>query len=207
MITDSMQLARVMQHATVGGMQGMDSVVGIAFLTMQVEHVYGEIVEFGCCEGKTSCVISAFTNKPLHVYDSFQGLPEKHEKDGVSEKFVKGEIRSCPERVIQNFNTMGLVPPKIHAGWFFDLKDSDVPDAISLAFLDADFYESITQSLNIVYPRMSPGGLIIIHDYLHTELPGVKLACDEFEQNIPEKFTPVGLGLNSVAMLYGLWKE
>jgi O-methyltransferase len=66
---------------------------------------------------------------------------------------------------------------------------------IAFAYLDSDFYESILVSLEHVYPRLPRNGLMIIDDYgdkarnplAWDELPGVKLACDDFFADKPEK--------------------
>lgn len=48
----------------------------------------------------------------------------------------------------------------------------------SLVNLDVDLYESTLSCLNFFYPRMSKGGVVILHDY--TVYQGVRKAVDEF---------------------------
>ena len=68
--------------------------------------------------------------------------------------------------------------------WAYDtphlLAAADVPASIAFAFLDGDFYESILTSLKLVWPRMSPGGVVLIDDYQRPELPGVERAVHDF---------------------------
>ena len=73
--------------------------------------------------------------------------------------------------------------PVIKKSWFKDLTDNDIPKKISFAFLDGDFYESIKDSLNLIYNNVSSGGIILIDDYNHQALPGVQIAVDEFLKN------------------------
>ena len=54
-----------------------------------------------------------------------------------------------------------------------------------LVNLDADLYNPTKAGLEYFYPRLSPGGVIIIHDYNY-KWPGIKKAVDEFVQTIPE---------------------
>ncbi len=78
--------------------------------------------------------------------------------------------------------------PHIHAGWFSETLPRDLPDRVAAAYFDGDFYDSIMASLEAVWPRLSPNGLILIDDYADLErsprawskLPGVKAACDDF---------------------------
>lgn len=121
--------------------------------------------------------------KRLWIYDSFEGLPEKNIADesvlGVD--FREGELFVTKREVKERFLRAGLPVPVIKKAWFCDLSDEDIPEKIAFAFLDGDFYESIRDSLKLVGPRMSEGGVIIIHDYTNPALPGVKKAVDEWK--------------------------
>jgi O-methyltransferase len=129
------------------------------------------------CEGGES-LNSA---KKLWIYDSFEGLPEKTAMDesvlGVD--FKGGELFVTKREVKERFLRAGLPVPVIRKGWFADLMDDDLPERIAFAFLDGDFYESIRDSLRLVAPRMSEGGVIVVHDFTNPALPGVKRAVDE----------------------------
>ena len=46
--------------------------------------------------------------------------------------------------------------------------------------LDPDLYEPILAGLEFFYPRLSRGGVILIHDYFNSAYPGSKRAVDEF---------------------------
>jgi O-methyltransferase len=57
-----------------------------------------------------------------------------------------------------------------------------MPNPIAFAFLDGDFYDSILESLKLIWPRMNPRGIILIDDYQRPELPGVERAVYDFFQ-------------------------
>jgi O-methyltransferase len=57
----------------------------------------------------------------------------------------------------------------------------EIPECIALLRLDTDFYESTLHELVHLYPRLSPGGLLIIDDYGHWQ--GAKKAVDEYFGN------------------------
>ncbi len=120
--------------------------------------------------------------KKLWIYDSFEGLPEKSSADesvlGID--FKGGELFVTKREVKERFLRAGLPVPVIKKGWFKDLTAEDLPLKIAFAFLDGDFYESIRDSLKLVGPRMSTGGVIAVHDYTNPALPGVKKAVDEW---------------------------
>lgn len=147
----------------------------------------GEIVELGCYVGTTSMFVRRLLdarkeNRAFHVYDSFQGLPEKSAQDtsSVGEAFAVGELAVSKKQFMQTFARAGLVAPIVHKAWFKELTPSDIPENIAFAFLDGDFYESIRDSLKLVVPRMTKGGTIVVDDYAREALPGAAKAVHEY---------------------------
>ena len=59
--------------------------------------------------------------------------------------------------------------------------DGNFPEKISLLRLDTDFYESTKKELEILFPKLQSGGIIIIDDYGHWK--GCKKAVDEYFVN------------------------
>lgn len=154
----------------------------------------GDVVEFGCYAGTTSLFIrrvldDAGQPRQFHVYDSFEGLPEKTSQDhnAAGVDFVAGELAVSKKQFLHALQQAHLVPPIAHKAWFNDLTEKDVPKQIAFAFLDGDFYESIKTSLALVWPGMTEGGKILVHDYKRETLPGVERAVHEFLQGKPYK--------------------
>ncbi|QQS69945.1 class I SAM-dependent methyltransferase [Candidatus Saccharibacteria bacterium] len=161
--------------------------------------VEGDIVEFGCYIGTTSLFIRrlldnqqtasvkgrSFHAPEFHVYDSFEGLPEKSVWDASpsGEQFTAGELAVSKKQFLREFQKAHLQPPIVHKGWFSSLTEKDVPENISFAFLDGDFYESIHDSLRLVLPRMQKGGVIVVDDYAREALPGAAKAVHEYFQS------------------------
>jgi len=152
------------------------------------KSIEGSVVEFGCYIGTTSLFIRRLLDAKelsetieFHVYDSFEGLPEKTAADGsrAGEQFRAGELAVSKKAFIREFQKFHLKLPFIHKGWFNTLTSEDVPDKIAFAFLDGDFYESIRDSLQLVLPRMQKGGVIIVDDYAREALPGAARAVHE----------------------------
>lgn len=57
-------------------------------------------------------------------------------------------------------------------------QNNDIPPEISVLRLDTDFYESTKVELEVLYPRLSNSGVLIIDDYGHWE--GSRKAVDEY---------------------------
>jgi len=58
------------------------------------------------------------------------------------------------------------------------------PKEIALLRLDTDYYESTRHELEHSYPRLSPGGILIIDGYGH--FMGAKKAVNEYFNQHPE---------------------
>ena len=151
----------------------------------------GAVLELGCNVGMTTTFIQRLLNaaesdKDIHVYESFKGLPEKTEGDGETAS-VAGESTVSKHDFINTFKLAGLKLPVINEGWFREIPDEQYPDKICFAFFDGDFYSSITDSFEKVYYKMVPGGIILVHDYAWQNYPGVQKACEDFLKDKPEK--------------------
>lgn len=147
----------------------------------------GDVVELGCYLGTSSLFIrrvldKAGSTKTFHVYDSFEGLPEKlgQDQSAAGDQFVAGELLATKKQLIEQFRKAHLAVPVIHKGWFEDLTVQDIPDKIAFAFLDGDYYSSIRTSLKLIESHMSPDGIIVVDDYRNEALPGAAKALDEW---------------------------
>lgn len=151
--------------------------------------IAGDVVELGCYIGTTSLFLRRTLNaldlsqtRLLYAYDSFTGLPNKTQADtsGAGEQFKAGELAVSKKQFLREFQKTNLKPPITVKAWFKELTPEQLPDQIAFAFLDGDFYESIRDSLRLVWPRLVEGGIITIDDYNRAALPGVTQAVQEF---------------------------
>ncbi|CAK0895588.1 unnamed protein product [Prorocentrum cordatum] len=190
MLEQSVPAREVLRGHGGGGMMARSELRAVLGHLAAVGDVEGAVVELGCNAGSTSVLVRRLLDHPgmpareFHVYDSWEGLPEKHQKDGESDWYASGSLASTQEQLQRKFRRANLKPPKQHKGWF---SDAVYPDRIAFAFFDGDFYQSILDSFQAVYPRLVPGARVVIDDYGASRLPGCKLACDEFLADKPEK--------------------
>ena len=152
----------------------------------------GHIVEFGCYVGTTSVPMAkrlAATDKKLHVYDSFEGLPEKTAEDQspAGLQFKSGELAASKKQLIKNFKQAGLPLPIINKGWFNEISNEQVPQSICFAYLDGDYYLSVLDPLKLIWNKLSPGAIILVDDYANEALPGASKAVDCWLKTHPAK--------------------
>lgn len=138
------------------------------------DDVEGVIVEAGCFKGGSTAklsLVASLLGRRLVVFDSFQGLPandEAHESSvlgySIEGWFAEGEFCGTLDEVRNNVEAYGdssvvdFVP-----GWFDDTMPSfDQP--ICGAYVDVDLADSTRSCLKYLYPRLSPGGVLVSQD-------------------------------------------
>jgi O-methyltransferase len=168
--------------------------------------VPGAVVELGCNCGTTSIFIARLLerlgeSRAYHVYDSFTGLPPAGAQDEgrKAAKLAPGTFAVDRAEFTANLERAGARLPEIHEGAFDHLGPGDLPDEICWAFLDGDLYRSILTSLELTYPRLQPGGAIVVDDYGWERLPGVERACADFLADKPE--SAVGAGDATIGII------
>ena len=160
--------------------------------TVLAAQVPGDVVEFGCYVGTASVPLAKRlmrTDKTLSVYDSFEGLPDKATQDEspVGLQFKKGELFASKKQLIKNFKQAGVPLPHIVKGWFSDTTPEQVPQRISFAYLDGDYYHSVLDPLKLIWPRLVPSAVVIVDDYANEALPGAAKAVNEWLKKHPAK--------------------
>ena len=175
----------------------------VEYLLDAIENnIDGDVVELGCYVGESSkylmkTLIETNSDKKLYVYDSFEGLPDLSKWE-INTGWKPRTLVTSEDVLTSNFIENNLPTPIITKGWFCDIPEDRLPEKISFAFLDGDFYDSIYDSLVKVYDRVVDGGYIFFHDYKRNDLPGVEAAIKDFfelrgiENNVVEVVTQVG---------------
>jgi O-methyltransferase len=175
----------------------------VEYLLDAIENdIDGDVVELGCYVGESSkylmkTLVETNSNKKLYVYDSFEGLPDLSKWE-INTGWRPRTLVTSEDVLTSNFIENNLPTPIITKGWFKDIPEDRLPEKISFAFLDGDFYDSIYDSLVKVYDRVVDGGYIFFHDYKRNDLPGVEAAIKDFfelrgiENNVVEVVTQVG---------------
>jgi len=181
----------------------MTSAERIAALRQAVEHVVrhevpGDIVECGVWRGGSMMVVARTlqdlgVERRLHLFDTFEGMPPPEDVDrdmfgtSASDALARDDrdtghvwARATLEDVRHNVGSTGY-PTRLVSyvqGRVEETIPARAPERISLLRLDTDWYESTRHELEHLYPRLAPGGILIIDDYGHWE--GARKAVDEY---------------------------
>ena len=160
-------------------------------------NIRGDIVECGVWKGGSiMTIVLTLTmkkkkNKNIFLYDTFSGMSAPTKEDYLfsdKSKLAKDLLKDDQYlRCISNIaevkkNVFKTRYPKNKFKFIIgDVKKtlkSKYPNKISLLRLDTDWYESTKIELNVLYPKLSKGGILIIDDY--KTWGGCKKAVDEY---------------------------
>ncbi len=159
-------------------------------------NIPGDFVECGVWRGGNSIVAASLfklhkQDRRVFLFDTFEGMTDPSAEDKVicsGEDAADGldahreSLRASLEHVQRNFADFGLTGDKIVfvKGDVTKTLDERVnlPEKISVLRLDTDWYDSTRKELEVLYPRLSIGGAIILDDYGFWA--GSKQAVDEY---------------------------
>ncbi len=162
--------------------------------------IEGDFVECGVWRGGNAILAAGIfrlyhSNKRVWLFDTFEGFSgidfvqedqlEQADMDLVQKDLY--DVDKCGnslEDVKRNFEERGLLNDNVvfvKGDIMETLEAGGVPENIAILRLDTDFYESTKKELEILYPQLSIGGVLMIDDYGH--LAGARLAVEEYFGN------------------------
>ena len=165
-------------------------------------NIPGDILECGVWRGGSALLAAlilkmrGINDRTLYLYDTFEGMPAPTEFD------IDKYGRTGAEMMEQYGDDIGWCYASLEDvqtafsehSFEFDIEfvQGDVmetlkeiqPEAISVLRLDTDWYESTALELELLYPRLSTGGVLIIDDY--GVWAGSRKATDDYFSNVPK---------------------
>ena len=177
------------QHAeTMIGRRRIDSLQECVE-TVLADDVPGDLIETGVWRGGAVIFMRAVlaahgvTDRTVWAADSFQGLPQATLPVDVPDDLSDHpELAVDLEAVKANFRRYGLLDEQVRfvVGWFKDSLPVAPIGKLALARLDGDYYESTWDAIKILYPKLSPGGFLVVDDY--GQIEGCRRAIDDFRE-------------------------
>ena len=162
--------------------------------------VEGDVVECGVWKGGSMMAVAltlldlGAADRDLHLFDTYTGMTEPSAND-VSSPYDGYSMHARFRRIAGKGDQWagvpaaevrdalvgtGYPPALLHLveGKVEDTLPAAAPERLALLRLDTDWYESTRHELEQLYPRLVPGGVLIIDDYGHYE--GARRAVDEY---------------------------
>lgn len=129
----------------------------IITLAMEKANLDGLILEFGVFNGKSIRMIAALTDRTVHGFDSFEGLPEDWGNEDKSVYSAFGQLPEVPENV------------RLHRGWF----ENSIPEfrknekgPIRFINIDCDLYSSTKTIFDLLGPQIMAGTVILFDEFI-----------------------------------------
>lgn len=150
------------------------------------DAVPGDFAEIGVYRGNTARILAHAARvggRRLFLFDTFSGfdLADQTETDRPSDAFVDTSLKR-----VKHF--VGTENVEYVIGRFPDsLSTVKLPDRFAIVHLDCDLFQPTAAGLDYFYPRLSPGALLILHDYSSGHWAGCARAIDAFLKDKPER--------------------
>lgn len=165
----------------------------------------GDFVECGTWRGGSVMIMALtllqrnITDRVIHLFDTFEGMPPPSEQDvsvlgeratdllATQDRKDARSVWCMAELDLVRHTVLGTGYPesmfRFVKGRVQDTLPEAAPDHIALLRLDTDWYDSTRHELEVLYPRLSGNGVLIIDDYGHWK--GSRKATDEYFQTHP----------------------
>ena len=154
---------------------------------LKKNKIEGAFAELGVHQGETARAIHHMDqDRKFYLFDTFKGfakddLDQESQTDDrfTTEMFADTDVEKVKEYIAGNDNIY------FKPGFFPYTTDGLGDEQFAFVHIDADLYAPTLEALNFFYPKLSKGGIIIVHDYNHN-WDGVSKAINEFIGTIPE---------------------
>lgn len=162
------------------------------FLFQNVKHVLdqgiaGDLVELGVHRGNSAKLLAELGrahSRKTYLFDTFEGFDER-DLHGIDSVHPTQFADTSVEGVLALVGADSVIAVK---GFFpQSLAQIELPQTIAIAHIDCDLHDPMKAGLEHFYPRLAPGGLLIMHDYSSGHWPGATRAVDDFFADKPEK--------------------
>jgi hypothetical protein len=178
-------------------------------------QIPGAMVECGVWRGGSMQAVAwtlldaGVSDRDLHLYDTFEGMSEPTENDvqtrtraAAADLLAMGKAKceAGPADVEIGMVETGYPMDRVHLhpGKVEDTIPDQAPDEIALLRLDTDWYESTKHEFDHLYPRLSPGGVLIIDDFGSWD--GARKATLEWLEETGEPLLLVPIGAARLAV-------
>lgn len=176
---------------TMIGMSRLDNLQSLIERVL-AEEIPGDLMEAGIARGGAAVFMRgtlkaySVTDRTVWAADSFEGFPRTGGESGstspllgmmselteqvddpASTAYARFLSGTSLDEVQQTFAKYGLLDEHVRflAGWFSHTLPRAPIDRLALLRLDADLYGSTFDALHILYPKLAPGGFVIVDDY------------------------------------------
>ena len=160
----------------------------LELLCRRLDHVPGAAAELGVYRGFFArCVNQLLPERKLYLFDSFAGFDREA---AASESFQAAHANTTIEKVLSIMPNPEVLTVK---PGFFPGSLNGLEERFCLVSLDVDFGRTTLEGLRYFWPRMSPGGYLMLHDWGSPKLPEVAAALEDYERELGSRIPAIPL--------------
>ena len=143
----------------------------------ELDDVPGAMAELGVFRGEFAAAMNALQpERTLYLFDTFAGFdPAETAPEGLAAAHENASADAVLRRLPSAEKAV------VRAGLFPETAAGLEGETFALVSLDADLEASTLAGLRWFAPRMEPGGYLLLHDWNHPGLPGVRRALERYE--------------------------
>ena len=174
------------------GIANLGQYLAMHTIFCSVMNVPGHIAEFGSWRGaslmfwaKLLRIYDPHCNKMIHCFDSFEGLVRFDKQDGDAAALYDGQYKGSLEE-LQDMIVLYTMEDDvvIHKGFVEDTLAPTLQQnqelSFSFVYCDVDLYEPTKVILELMHPRLSKGGVLVLDEWNYENFPGETIAVREF---------------------------
>ncbi|MGI6498521.1 MAG: TylF/MycF/NovP-related O-methyltransferase [Oscillospiraceae bacterium] len=148
--------------------------------------VPGILAELGVYQGEFAAELNRlFPSRRLYLFDTFEGFDHRDVKQEAEKQHSEAAAGDFSDTSVSAVLARLPHPEQavVRQGYFPETAQGMPEEQYALVSLDADLYQPMYEGLRYFYPRMSPGGYLILHDYNSKQYKGageaVRAYCEE----------------------------
>lgn len=206
--SDRSLISRIRRHRLTYLSRAKMASVAAACHAIEDAALPGIFLEAGCGLGGSAILIALLKNKtrPLFLYDVFGMIPPPGDEDaadvhdryriiaegkskGIGGDTYYGYVADLQDAVTANLRHFGVGCEDHNVTLVKGLLQDTlhVHQSIAFAHIDVDWYEPVTTCLERIFPRLVPGGIMILDDY--DSWSGCRKAVDRFLGRVGDQVT------------------
>lgn len=176
-------------------------------LEIKDKKIDGDFAELGVFQGNFAKRIHALCpDRHLYLFDTFTGFDQSQfnfEMKTYNLKYAAANNKrfsdTSIEMVIKN---IGGNSSFIHpiAGFFPETADTIKTKNFAFVSLDADLYQPMKDGIEFFYPRLTPGGYVMVHDFNSPAYPGTHEAIFEYIKKEHISYVPIPDNCGSIIL-------
>ncbi|MBM3555973.1 MAG: methyltransferase [Alphaproteobacteria bacterium] len=178
----------------------------LAWAAERALQLDGDFVECGVFRGFSALFICRYLDfaridRRFYLYDSFAGLSPTHsdasERCRIEGSYERAAVEDGYDLATVSARFAAYPNVKIVPGFVPETFAQALPERVAYLHIDLNATAAEIAALEVLFPRLAPGGVVVLDDYAYSLYPDMAKAEAEFfaRHGLPVLELPTGQGL------------